>query len=62
MPGLTIGDTIPNIEAESTHGKINLHDFVGDNWAILFSHPGLYQNYIYVYTHTKLLLHYLFFW
>ena len=40
MPGLTIGDTIPNLEAESTHGKIKLHDYVGDSWTILFSHPG----------------------
>ncbi|EXB80278.1 1-Cys peroxiredoxin [Morus notabilis] len=40
MPGLTIGDTIPNIEAESTHGKIILHDYIGDAWAIIFSHPG----------------------
>ncbi|EXB42936.1 1-Cys peroxiredoxin [Morus notabilis] len=40
MPGLNIGDTIPNIEAESTHGKIILHDNIGDAWAIIFSHPG----------------------
>ncbi|PQM43272.1 1-Cys peroxiredoxin [Prunus yedoensis var. nudiflora] len=40
MPGLTIGDTLPNIKAESTHGKIKLHDYIGDSWAIVFSHPG----------------------
>ncbi|KAK9934067.1 hypothetical protein M0R45_021227 [Rubus argutus] len=40
MPGLTIGDTIPNLEADSTHGKIGLHDYIGDSWAIIFSHPG----------------------
>ncbi|KAH7513573.1 hypothetical protein FEM48_Zijuj12G0214600 [Ziziphus jujuba var. spinosa] len=40
MPGLTIGDTVPNIEAETTHGKIKLHDYIGDGWAIIFSHPG----------------------
>ncbi|KAL6292892.1 hypothetical protein ACE6H2_001034 [Prunus campanulata] len=40
MPGLTIGDTLPNIEAESTHGKIKLYDYIGDSWAIVFSHPG----------------------
>ncbi|CAL0329820.1 unnamed protein product [Lupinus luteus] len=40
MPGLTIGDTIPNLEVESTNGKINLHHFCTDSWTILFSHPG----------------------
>ncbi|CAM8994984.1 unnamed protein product [Rhodiola kirilowii] len=40
MPGLTIGDTVPNLEADSTRGKIKLHDFVADGWTILFSHPG----------------------
>lgn len=41
MPGLTIGDTIPNIEADSTHGRIKLYDFIGDGWVIIFSHPGM---------------------
>ncbi|KAI3946343.1 hypothetical protein MKW98_010467 [Papaver atlanticum] len=40
MPGLTIGDEIPNLEVETTHGKFKLHDFVGNQWTILFSHPG----------------------
>ncbi|CAN1151041.1 1-Cys peroxiredoxin [Linum perenne] len=40
MPGLTIGDTVPNLEVESTHGVIKLHDFVSNSWTILFSHPG----------------------
>ncbi|CAN1281828.1 1-Cys peroxiredoxin [Linum perenne] len=41
MPGLTIGDTVPNLEVESTHGVIKLHDFVSNSWTILFSHPDL---------------------
>ncbi|CAA7388357.1 unnamed protein product [Spirodela intermedia] len=40
MPGLTIGDTIPNLEVDTTHGRVKLHDFVGDSWAVIFSHPG----------------------
>nr|CAD1828609.1 unnamed protein product [Ananas comosus var. bracteatus] len=40
MPGLTIGDTIPNLALETTHGKIRIHEFVGDGYAIVFSHPG----------------------
>ncbi|KAL5537367.1 hypothetical protein UlMin_045413 [Ulmus minor] len=40
MPGLTIGDTIPNLEGESTHGKINFHQYMSGSWTILFSHPG----------------------
>ncbi|XP_066398145.1 1-Cys peroxiredoxin PER1 [Miscanthus floridulus] len=40
MPGLTIGDTVPNLELDSTHGKIRIHDYVGDGYAIIFSHPA----------------------
>jgi alkyl hydroperoxide reductase subunit AhpC len=36
---LTINDTAPDFEAESTEGKINFHDWIGDSWAVLFSHP-----------------------
>ncbi|KAJ6322275.1 hypothetical protein OIU77_012196 [Salix suchowensis] len=39
MPGLTIGDSIPNLEVETTHGVIKLHEYI-DTWTILFSHPG----------------------
>ncbi|KAK1278914.1 hypothetical protein QJS04_geneDACA015826 [Acorus gramineus] len=40
MPGLTIGDTIPNLEVETTLGKFKIHDYIGNGWAIIFSHPG----------------------
>lgn len=36
---LRINDTIPNLTVETDHGSFSLHDFVGDSWAILFSHP-----------------------
>ncbi|NXC14349.1 PRDX6 protein, partial [Corythaeola cristata] len=39
MPGLLLGDEAPNFEAETTHGRIRFHDFLGDSWGILFSHP-----------------------
>ncbi|GFP83099.1 1-cys peroxiredoxin [Phtheirospermum japonicum] len=40
MPGLTIGDTLPDLEVETTHGTIKLHDYVANNFTIIFSHPG----------------------
>uniref|UniRef100_A0A674AYW5 Peroxiredoxin-6 n=1 Tax=Salmo trutta TaxID=8032 RepID=A0A674AYW5_SALTR len=42
MPGLLLGDVFPNFEAETTKGKIKFHDFLGDSWGILFSHPSDY--------------------
>jgi alkyl hydroperoxide reductase subunit AhpC len=36
---LTIGDTAPDFEAETTEGTIKFHDWAGDSWVVLFSHP-----------------------
>jgi alkyl hydroperoxide reductase subunit AhpC len=34
-----LGDEVPDFSAESTQGTINFHDWIGDGWAVLFSHP-----------------------
>jgi alkyl hydroperoxide reductase subunit AhpC len=36
---LAINDTAPDFEAETTEGRIRFHDWIGNNWAVLFSHP-----------------------
>jgi len=37
--GLQIGDTAPDFEAETTDGRMSFHDWLGDSWGVLFSHP-----------------------
>ncbi len=36
---LQLGDVAPDFEAETTEGKIRLHDYIGDGWVVLVSHP-----------------------
>ena len=36
---MKIGDTAPDFEAETTEGRVRFHDWIGNSWAILFSHP-----------------------
>ncbi len=37
--GIRINDTAPNFTAQTTEGELDFHDWIGDSWAILFSHP-----------------------
>jgi len=37
---LRLGDEAPNFTAETTEGQVTLHDYLGDSWGLLFSHPA----------------------
>ncbi len=39
MKTLKLGDIAPNFDAETTEGRINFYDYLGDHWGVLFSHP-----------------------
>lgn len=39
---LRLGDEVPDFKAKSTVGEINFHEFLGDSWGVLFSHPADY--------------------
>lgn len=39
---IRLGDTAPDFTAQTTEGEINFHEWIGDNWAVLFSHPKDY--------------------
>ena len=36
---LQLGDTAPDFQADTTEGSVHFHDWIGDGWAVLFSHP-----------------------
>lgn len=42
MPTLRLGDTAPDFTAKTSEGEINFHEWLGDSWGILFSHPADY--------------------
>jgi alkyl hydroperoxide reductase subunit AhpC len=47
---ILLGDVVPDFEAETTAGPIKFHEWIGDKWAILFSHPA---DYVRTFTHLR---------
>ncbi len=39
---LQLGDTVPDFTAETTEGKLNFYEYLGDSWGVIFSHPADY--------------------
>ena len=39
MKSIHIGDEAPDFTAETTEGTVHFHEWIGDKWAVLFSHP-----------------------
>src|SRR5438128_257748 len=39
LMSLRIGDVAPDFEADTTQGRLKFHDWIGDGWTVLFSHP-----------------------
>ena len=39
---LSLNNTAPDFEADTTEGRIRFHDWIGDSWAVLFSHPKVF--------------------
>ena len=37
---LLLGDTAPDFEADTTHGRVRFHDWIGEDWTVFFSHPA----------------------
>ena len=42
MPNVKLGDLVPDFTADTTEGTVKFHDWIGDSWAVLFSHPADY--------------------
>jgi len=40
--GLRLGDPAPNFKAQTTEGEIDFHEYLGNSWGVLFSHPAAY--------------------
>jgi alkyl hydroperoxide reductase subunit AhpC len=40
MPSLRLGDLAPDFEQDSSLGPIRFHEWLGDKWGVLFSHPA----------------------
>ena len=40
---LHLGDAVPDFKATTTNGEINFHEYLGDSWGVLFSHPADYR-------------------
>lgn len=58
MSPIRLGSFAPDFTANSTKGTIHFHEYLGDSWGILFSHPADFSKYLFIYSTVSVYIFY----